>query len=115
MTALGQDEFHRATRPPLDTVAVPEWRTEIKVRRLDDIERAAWISASFDEHGRPREGGGALLLVAMCMADGAGNRVYGDDELDELAAKNADALARVAAAAMKLNEIGPGVEDCKMG
>lgn len=99
-------------------VAVPEWGGTIRVRVLSGTERDNF---DYDVWERDREGNPTRTrnyrakLVALCVVDEQGQRVFSDLDAIELGrGKSAPALNRVFEAAQRLNGMGRlGAEDAE--
>ena len=91
-----------------ETVAVPEWGGEVRVRGLSAAERDG-----FEEQVVKREGKRTRVilkdvrakLAALCMVDEDGVRMFSDAEVGELTRKSAAALERVFKVAQRLSGI----------
>lgn len=88
-----------------DTVAVPEWGGDIRVRSLTGAERDDYAKALQDNKGEGTNRS-AARYVAACICDDAGNCIFTADDVDALAKKNPTVLARVFQAALAVNGIG---------
>jgi hypothetical protein len=91
----------------LDTVIepVPEWGGDVTLKMLSAKERINWEQEVFP-NGVVDTEKFLTSLVARSLVDGSGARMFSDDELDALGAKNPAVIARLREAAAKLNKIG---------
>lgn len=93
-------------------VDVPEWGGEVYISVLSaaarDAIEADWAASDGKvEHLRSR-------VVARTLTDGAGNRLFGDEDIPEVAKKNSAAIDRLFSEAMKINGMSAGsVEDAE--
>lgn len=89
-----------------EPVEVPEWGGEVLVRGLSGAERDG-----FEDRIIKREGKQSRVvlkdvrakLVAICMVDGQGERMFSDAEVADLTKKSAAALQRVFEVAQRLS------------
>ncbi len=98
-------------QPDLKTVKVdgleewPELDGVIYVRSLTAAERSSFErSMDFDPHGNPRNTSNLqtrLAVLAMVTADG--DRIFSEEDVDELSAKSASAMQKIFTAAAELN------------
>lgn len=89
------------------TVKVPEWGGEVNVRTMTGTERDKF-EAMFQDEGWTDNFRSKLL--AMCIVDGKGDRLFSDKEASELGKKSATPIGRVYEVARKLNGIGVDAE-----
>ncbi|SDV49821.1 hypothetical protein [Chitinasiproducens palmae] len=101
---LTRDQILGAQDRASEVVPVPEWQGDVTVTVMSGAERDAFLvslqsdkSVSFFE----------AALVAATVVDEHGNKLFGPDDVPALQAKNAAIVARVAAAAFRLNGLGP--------
>lgn len=108
-TASGIENLreHILTQPDLKTadVEISEWGLTLKVRSLTAKERSAFEqSMNFDPHGNPRNLTNLQTrLAVLTVVNGDGERVFTDDDVEELAGKSASALQKIFNAAADLN------------
>lgn len=95
----------------LEAVEVPEWNTTVHLREITVSERDKLLG-KFETPMRETAAYAHILLHSLC--DENGNRVFGDDEYETLASKNAKVIDRLAKQALKLNAINAeAVDDAK--
>ncbi len=97
-----------------EDVAVPEWGGTVRVREMTAAEREQFAQTyarrdKAAEEGREFSIQGAL--VAMCVVDANGARLFSDDEVAVLALKSGVAIDRIYDVAYKLSKIGSGATD----
>lgn len=110
---LNRDSILNIDDLPRERVAVPEWGGgEVIVRALTAAERDTYNSTLFQVRPRGRSRDPEVVynpqnatarLVALCVVDDEGNRLFKDTDLERLANKNARALERIAAVARRLS------------
>lgn len=87
-------------------VDVPEWGGTVRMRGLTSAERDQFEL----EVQRIMEKGGSLVLrariVARCLVDDEGKRLFADAEIEKLAQKSGVVLDRLFWVAMRLSGIG---------
>lgn len=104
---LSKADILKSDDLPRATVSVPEWGGEVMVRGLTGSERDAWEAETFTVTARGVQSVNLrdmrARLVARCVVDEAGQRVFGDADVVALGAKSAQALQRVFEAAQRLS------------
>lgn len=104
---LTKDEI-LATKGKLKTqvVEVPEWGGDVLASELSGTERDAWEASIVSSQGKTVRRDMRNIrakLVARCIVDEAGQRLFSDADIDELGALSASALDRVFSVAQQLN------------
>lgn len=105
MALLTKQQILDAQDIKTETVSVPEWGGEVRVRALSAAERD-----QFEDKVVKRDGKRSRVvltdirarLAAICMVDEAGKRLFSDAEMAELTKKSAAALQRVFEVAQRL-------------
>lgn len=94
---------------PTEVVEVPEWGGSVMVRGLSGRERDAFEADVQEIRGKDvrvnRQNFRAKLL-ARCLVDESGKRIFGPDEVEALGGKSAVAIDRVMEAALRLSGMG---------
>jgi hypothetical protein len=90
-------------------VSVPEWGGVVRVREMTASDREHFTDA-YETRLKAREAGEhplsiQALIVAMCVVDGAGVRLFSDAEVAGLERKSSRALLRVYEVAMELSAL----------
>lgn len=102
---LTRDMILEADDLKTETVKVPEWGGEVRVRMMTAADRDVYEQRLFQS----REGGTIknirATLAAMCLVDDEGGRMFNEDDIEILGRKSASALNRVFEAAQRLNRI----------
>lgn len=109
MTLLNKDAIRSAEDDQYETVHVPEWGGDVRVKALSGRERVEFQRAltTVTRSGRvlPRqealERSDALLLQLACV-DEDGKRVFTREDVEWLAGKSGAALNRVATVVRRL-------------
>jgi hypothetical protein len=89
---------------PTVDVPVPEWDAVLTVRGLTGTERDAFEESCYVGRGKDRRenfGNLRARLVALCVVDEAGARVFAPDDVEALGQKSAAALERLFTAAQR--------------
>ena len=92
-----------------EIVDVPEWGGSVFVREMTGTMRDAFESSLTVGVGKGSKVNTENIrarLVAMCLVDEHGDRLFDDDDIGQLGAKSATALDRVFAVAQRLNAMG---------
>lgn len=106
MAFLTKEQILAAHDIVTETVNVPEWGGEVRVRGLSAAERD-----QFEDRIVKREGKRSRViltdirarLTAICMVDEAGGRLFSEAEVAALTQKSAAALQRVFEVAQRLS------------
>jgi len=109
MKALTRDEILGADDLKTESVKVPEWGGAVLVRELTGAERDTWEASVVKTNGTKVTIDSQNMrakLVALCIVDGDGKRVFTEKDAVKLGAKSAAALDRVVDVARKLSRIG---------
>ncbi|MDD5533904.1 MAG: hypothetical protein PHC52_14010 [Syntrophales bacterium] len=89
-----------------EVIEVPEWGGSVTIRRMTGGERDAYEADIFESKGAQlqlkRENFRAKL-IARCLVDDNGERMFSDGEIAALSKKSAAALDRLFAACQRLN------------
>jgi len=91
----------------VEEVAVPEWDGTVLVRGLTGAERDALesniVQANRDGSTTVDTRNLRARLVALCVVDEDGERIFSDEDVDALGRKSAAALDRVFSVAQRLS------------
>jgi len=89
-----------------EVIEVPEWGGSVTIRRMTGGERDAYEADIFESKGAQlqlkRENFRAKL-IARCLVDDNGERMFSDGEIAALSKKSAAALDRLFAACQRIN------------
>lgn len=106
MTLLTRDAILKADDLPTKVVPVPEWGGDVMLRTITGYERDAYEAASMKGSGKNKTVNTINLrarLLALCIVDEAGNRIFGDDDVRALGKKSALVVEKLFDVARKLN------------
>jgi len=107
---LSRDDILKAADNEPEEVDVPEWGGSVLVRGMTGRERDAFeVSMLTPGRGGRRQLDPANVrakLVARCVVDDDGNRLFTDADVAELGGKSAAAVDRVYAVAARLSGMG---------
>jgi len=114
MSLLGKDQILTAEDLPYRDVEVPEWGGTVRVRTMSGGERDAFEASLYIREGEEmiykREHFRAKLL-ARCIVDDKGARLFSDKEIEALSGKSSKALNRLFDAAQEINAISREEQD----
>lgn len=106
---LGRDAILAVQDIQTEAVEVPEWGGTVYVRGMTGSERDAFEESVTQGRGRNQrvtlENFRAKLLVRTLVNE-AGERLFGDDEVEALGRKSAAAVQRVFDVAARLSGLG---------
>lgn len=93
-----------------EDVHVPQWGGTVRVRTMTGLERDEFRAAisQGDNAGRTPVGKFSAALLAACIVDESGERLFSADDMAALQKKSAASLDAPAAVAMRLNGLGGG-------
>lgn len=86
-----------------EEVFVRPWNASVRLRGLTAAERDQFEASIIDRAGKVRTKELRARLVAMCLVDEKGARIFGDDQISALAGKSAAALDPLFAVAQRLS------------
>ncbi len=104
MGILTKDAILAAQDIKTETVQVPEWSGEVIVQTLTGTGKDAFEQGCFED----RKNGKVNIrgrLVAACVVDEQGKRLFTEQDIEALGRKSAKALDRVFEIASRLNVI----------
>ena len=113
---LTADAIRNARDFKIDCVDVPAWGGSVYVRSIPLRD----LKVFYDASGAAAEGtfgpDEMVRVVAICLCDESGVRLFSDDQVSELAEKDPDAIRVVFDAAVKIIGLSrSGIEDEKKG
>jgi hypothetical protein len=115
MKYLSREAIFKADDRVYQDVMVSQWGGVVRVRSLSGAERDQWEAACQEEvRGEKKFTTDKLRekLLAFCLVDAKGDKLFTEGDIALLAEKNAAALTRLFDVARKLNAIGAqDVED----
>ncbi|HYF94419.1 MAG TPA: hypothetical protein VD969_19545 [Symbiobacteriaceae bacterium] len=105
-TYLTRDAILKATDLPTEPVDVPEWGGTVLVRGLNGAERDAYEASMVKQVGKEAKMNMENMrakLVAMCIVDGDGKRIFTQADAEALGKKSGNVLQRVFLVAQRLS------------
>src|SRR3990167_4764050 len=96
------------------TVSVPEWGGDVVIRTMTGSERDAFEQSLFDQKGKSAKANMQNLrakLLAFCLVDDEGGRMFTEHDVGKLGAKSAKVLYRLYTLARDMNGIGAEDEE----
>ena len=103
---LTRDAILKAKDRKTEKVKVPEWGGEVLVAAMSGHDRDAFEASIVTSDGRTNMANMRAKLVAACVVDEAGNRLFQPADIEALGGKSASALDRIVATAQRLNRLG---------
>lgn len=103
---LGREDILNAPDIETVTVKVPEWGGAVLVRGLTGEERDIYEQSLIRVRGKKRDvdmRNARARLVAMCVVDENGDRIFSDEDVAALGKKSSAALDRVFDVAQRLS------------
>lgn len=101
---LTKEQILQADDLPTETIPVPEWGGDVIVKTLKASELDRWEQETTNSKGRDRVIENVRArLVAKCIVDEQGNRLFDKSEVVLLGKKSAKVLDRLFDICMKLN------------
>lgn len=98
---LSADDLHK------ELVEVPEWGGEVYIRTMTGTERDAFEVALLAD-GQTGAANVRAKLLARCLCDADGGRLFDDRDIAALGKKSASALDRCFSVAQRLNGFTKG-------
>lgn len=108
-TRLSRDAFLAATTLPTEAVAIPELGGVVTVRGLSASSRDAFEKSMWVKKGKTREMNMSNVrarLVALCVVDESGQRMFSDDDVEAVGQVRADIVDRLFGVAQRLSGLG---------
>lgn len=103
---LSRDQILQAQDSKTAEVSVPEWGGTVLVRSMSGAERDAFERQQYELAKMGQLGDNMRArMVAFCVVDTQGNRLFSDDDIQALGQKSGIALERVVKAARTLNKL----------
>src|SRR3972149_6961022 len=106
MSILTRDQILNAVDLSVESVDVPEWGGVVLVRTLTGEQRDAYEASIVRQNGRNTQFNLVNLhamVVALCVVEQPGTRLFSDADVKLLAQKSAAALQRVFEVAQRRN------------
>ncbi len=106
MSFLTKRDVQKVDDTQIEVVEVPEWGGKVHVKGLGGTERDAYVKSNLTGKGKNTTSDISNMtakLVARCMIDEKGERMFNNNEVAELGQKNAAALTRIYRVAVRLS------------
>lgn len=107
MAVLTKEQILGAKDIETVTVSVPEWGGKVIVSEMSASARVEWELVAFDGDGNPMADDWQVKLLARCIVDEGGDRLFSAEDIAELGKKSRKAIKRLYEAAVKINALGP--------
>jgi hypothetical protein len=107
MSLLTRDAILSVDDTTYAIVPVPEWGGDVRVRSLSGADRATIIANYNDGEDA---GKFDLYILALCLVDENGNRMFTVKDVDALAKKSSIALIRVTEEAKRISGLSVTAE-----
>ncbi|RQV39119.1 hypothetical protein DF027_21265 [Burkholderia cenocepacia] len=101
--ALNRDQILCALDLPVESVGVPEWGGDVLVSVMSGAARDALMNTLATPQSSSRF---QAIMIASTVVDERSKPIFSADDVEALAGKNPDVMARVVAVAMRMNGIG---------
>ncbi len=104
-----REQILNADDLPSESVPVPEWGVTLHIRSMTGTERDVYDADLVGMRDMPLKDKMRNMrakLVVLCCVDESGQRVFNDDDVEELGKKSAKVLTRLSDAAQLLNAMG---------
>lgn len=110
MAVLTREQIDKASDVVTERIPVPEWGkdAEVIITSMGADERDAWEASMIETRGNSQKMNykqARAKLVARCLVDEAGKRLYTDSEVDSLGKRNGAVLDRLFAVAKRINAL----------
>jgi hypothetical protein len=103
---LTREQILAVTDLPRETVEVKEWGGSVVVAAMTGTDRDAFEASVVTADGKPNLRNMRAKLVAACVVDEAGKRLFSPADIEALGGKSSSALDRIAKVAQRLNRLG---------
>ncbi len=103
---LSKDEILNAEDTKVETVDVPEWGGQVKVKCMTGSERDEFETSIIGKDGERNMSNIRAKLLIYTIIDDDGNRMFTTADVKALGDKSAAALDRVFDVAKRLSKIG---------
>jgi hypothetical protein len=89
-----------------ETITVPEWGGDVIVKTMTGTERNDWQRSLMGSDGEPDLSGAMPKLLARCLVDEHGARLFEEFDLQALGEKSGAVIERLINVAQRLNGLG---------
>lgn len=111
MTLLNRDAILAAQDLKFEDVDVPEWGGPVRVRVMTGAERDSYSNDLLDASGKFDAKAYRAKLLARCLVDDTGARLFTDDQVIELQNKSAAVIDRLFSVADRINGVNNAAVD----
>ena len=105
MGLLTRDEILQADDLQSEQVAVPEWGGDVIISTLTGTDRDAYEAGILTSEGKMDYRNLRAKLLARCIVDESGKRLFNESDVAALGKKSAAALDRCFSVASRLNAV----------
>lgn len=106
MALLSKDDIFGADDLTYEDVEVPEWGGTVRIRVMTGAERNRFEQSVITRRGKHTDLNLDAIrekLIALCVVDENGERIFDESDIPALGEKNAAALTRIFDACQRLN------------
>lgn len=103
---LSKDQIVAAEDREVRSVPVPEWGGEVLLKTMTGTDRNAYENSLIRMQGDvavPNMANASAKLLARCLVDEDGERLFSEAEIHELGQKSASVLSRLSEVAQEMN------------
>ena len=111
MTILNRDAILAAQDLKFEDVDVPEWGGSVRVRVMTGADRDSYSSDLLDASGKFDANAYRAKLLARCLVDDTGARLFTDAQVIELQTKSAAVIDRLFSVADRINGVNNAAVD----
>jgi len=107
---LSREEILQINDLPTEDVYIEQWGAWVRVRGLTAAERDKFEQSIIERKGKSTQMNLQNIrakLVALCVVDENGNRIFTDADVEALGKKSAQALDKIFSVAQKLSGLTP--------
>jgi hypothetical protein len=105
MAFLTKQDIDKADDSKDEIVTVPEWGGDVKLKVMSGADLDKFENLLQDPE-KQKDGGLRARLVASCLVDEKGKRLYSEAEVYMLGKKNGAVLTRLFQKCLELNRVG---------
>jgi len=106
---LSRDVVHNINDEKYEVVYVDEWGGNVRLYVMNGRERLA-IEERFMQADTPKLDV-FIYLLALCLKDENGQRIFLDDEVNKLGEKSSSVTSKLIAKCLELNGLSPAVKE----
>jgi len=106
---LSRDTIHSINDEKYEVVYVDEWGGNVRLYVMNGRERLA-IEECFIQDSTPKLDV-FIRLLALCLKDETGQRIFLDDEINKLGEKSSAVTSKLIAKCLDLNGLSPNAKE----